>query len=48
MYITSHLTLIVSQHPWEYGVLHEVIVGAASQSVKVHQVLEVGYVSILK
>ena len=47
MWKGSHFTLIVSQHPGEDGVLHEVIVGPTSKSVQLHQVLKVGYLSIL-
>ena len=49
MLITStHLSGIVGQHPWEDWVLHEVIVGSPCQCVEVHQVLEVGNLSILQ
>ena len=44
----SYLTLVIGQHPGEYGVLHEVIVGTTRQSVQINQVLEVRDLSILK
>ena len=47
MVVANYLALIVSQNPGEDWILHEVVVGATSQCVQLHQVLEVGHLSIL-
>ena len=43
----AYIALIVSQDPWEDGVLHEVVVRPTGQGVQLHEVLEVGHLSVL-
>ena len=43
----AYIILVVGQNPREDGVLHEVVVRPTSQGVELHQVLEVGHLSIL-
>lgn len=38
---STHISIIICHDPWEHRVLHQVIVGASSKCVQVHQVLEV-------
>ena len=42
-----YLRIIISQHPREDRILHQVIVRAACQCVKMHQVLEICYFTTL-
>ena len=44
----TYFTGVVGQYPWEYGVLHEVIVGASGQLVEVHEILKVSDLTILQ
>ena len=43
----ANLRIIVGDDPWEHRILHEVIIGPASQCVEMHQVLEVADLSFL-
>ena len=44
----AYFTRVVGQYPREYGVLHEITVGASGQLVEVHEVLKVSDLTILK
>lgn len=46
--VFTYLSAVVGQYPREDRVLHEVIVRSSSKRVEVHQVLEVGDLSILQ
>lgn len=41
MNLEVYLRVVVSEDPWEDGVLHKVIVGSTRQGVQMHQILEV-------
>lgn len=45
--LCNHLRVVVGQDPGKDWVLHQVVVGSASQRVQVHQVLEVTDLSSL-
>lgn len=41
------LTLIIRKDPWEYWILGKITITTSSQCVKMHEVLEIAYFSIL-